>query len=1194
MAIVCPSCGFRNPEGARFCSGCGSALSQPCPSCGVGVALDAAFCPHCETRLSFGAEFAERKTVTVLFADLVGSTSVGERLDVETHQALLSAYFDAMRAEAESVGGTVEQFVGDAVLVVFGLPIAHEDDADRALEAARRMLERLGELNRGLFARHGLGLEARIGVNTGEVVAPPSGAALGALAGDTLNVAARLAGHAEPGGILVSEATARVARVWQFRPAGSVELKGRSMPVATLEVIGALGAVPRGGAPAQAPITGREHELATLTSLLGRVHADRRPHVVTVSGPAGIGKSRLTAEFAAAARRTDPTTRVLVGRCRPYGEGVAFGALAEILSSLASIGESDPAEDAAARVDTLVGELASPEAPAPEGVADVLAYAAGLAQPPALAGLPAPQVRAAIRDAWVWLLDRLAASGLLVMIIEDMHWADPAFIDVLEEFADRLTGPILMLCPARPAFFDDRASWGGGRQNFSSIVLNPLGPSDGRAVVDWYLGSEPTGMIGDRILERADGNPYFIEEIVRGLIDDGTVVRDGAVWRVAGNPEHLQIPQTVQAVIASRIDLLDVPDKRVLQAAAVIGRTFWTGAVAHLLGATGTEVQWILDRLETRGLVLADPDSVLSDEREYRFKHSLVREVAYHSLTRRDRSGLHRAVADWLRRGSDASRREMVALEAHHLAQAYDGLRGAVTDEAEADALRSRAILALLAASESARLRVALGQARYFASQARRFAASPLEASRAAEALGEAFFYAYQGDPAWRALQEAIDLRIDEETDEPDPDVARLCARALQLLVRWPGAMQTRPDEITVLRYLHLGMDHAAPRSEDAVRLLTLKGFWQHAFPRADDELRSHLISPEESLRSGEQAVIAARAMQRPDLESAAHDAVTGYYIPRGLYSAARPHTRRRLELIPELDDLWEIGDTYAMQGWVGYHLGDYREAAKWSDIGYNRTVSEAPSLALQCLRWRAKARFRMGDWDGVRRDVGIARSLLGEERDDPPSYLSPMFAAAALVHEYRGEQLAADSLLDMLRALYERRSFDDRDPLPLSQWAEFTAPILARRGLRADARRLLAQSRWRRRARLGLICESRLEVIATCRDWETGDHALDEARGVAAEGGLRSLAAAADAFEGLMLREGDELEAAMAMLAKAAGEFERIGAAWDAARTRLSLAQTFERAGFSDRAAAEARRCLPALERLGARREIDGARELI
>jgi len=617
----------------------------------------------------------------------------------------------------------------------------------------------------------------------------------------------------------------------------------------------------------------------------------------------------------------------------------------------------------------------------------------------------------------------------------------------------------------------------------------------------------------------------------------------------------------------------------------------FAGVVFNRIGGP-RHLAYILEALEGRDLVVAGTESVLSGEREYRFKHALVRDVAYNTLARRDRSELHRAVVDWLGAGAEESPREIIALEAHHLALAYDGLRGALGDDAEVDALRERAFRTLLEASASARQRVALGQARHFAREARRFAGSAVEASLAAEALGEAHFFAYQGDSAWRTLRDAIDLRLDE-AEGIDPEIARLCARALLIPVRWGGSMQTRPDEVTVLRYLYLGMDHAAPRSEDSVRLLILKGFWQHAFPRADEDRGSFLITPEESLRSGEQAVGAAVAMGRPDLGSAALDAVTGYYVAPGLYSAARPHTRRRLELIGQINDLWEVGDTFAMQGWVGFHLGEYREAERRSDEGYQLTVSQAPSLALQCLRWRAMARFRLGDWDGVRRDLALARDLLGEDREDPADYVSPMFAVAALVHEYRGEHVVAESVLDVLSGHYERRAIDDRDPLPLSQWAEFVAPILIRRGRKAHARRLLEQSQWRRRARAGLLAEAALEVAAEAGDWEAGPRLLEEARGCSAEGGLRALPAAADAFEGLMLRAQGDLGAAIEVLERAVSAFDRLEAAWDAARFRLALAETLDEAGFDDRAAAELERCLPVLEGLRARRELDAARDL-
>jgi len=348
-------------------------------------------------RLSFGHEFHERRTVTVLFADLVGSTSVGERLDVETHQALMTTYFDAMRAEAEAVGGTVEQFVGDAVLLLFGIPVAYEDAADRAVDAARRMLGRLESLNRGPFARHGLNLQIRIGINTGEVVIPATRTVpLGALAGDALNVAARLAGHAPPGGFLVSGSAARLVRNWRFQPVGAVELKGRRVPVEVFEVTGAARRPGRADGLAPAPITGRAHELSLLANARTRVEAEGRPHVVTIFGPAGIGKSRLTAEFAGGSGRGGSPARVLFGRCRPYGEGMSFGALAEILADLASVAETDDAAAAGERVGELVAGLAGDSAAA-EGTIDALVYAAGFGRPESLDGLPAAQVSAAIR-----------------------------------------------------------------------------------------------------------------------------------------------------------------------------------------------------------------------------------------------------------------------------------------------------------------------------------------------------------------------------------------------------------------------------------------------------------------------------------------------------------------------------------------------------------------------------------------------------------------------------------------------------------------------------------------------------------------------------------------------------------------------------------------------------------------------------
>jgi tetratricopeptide (TPR) repeat protein len=406
--------------------------------------------------------------------------------------------------------------------------------------------------------------------------------------------------------------------------------------------------------------------------------------------------------------------------------------------------------------------------------------------------------------------------------------------------------------------------------------------------------------------------------------------------------------------------------------------------------------------------------------------------------------------------------------------------------------------------------------------------------------------------------------------------------------------MQQVPEEVTALRYLYLGMDHAPAHSEEAVRLLLLKGFWQHAFPRRDDEPPDYLVTPEESLRSAEQAVNDAVAMGRPDLESAALDAVTAYYIPRGLYSAAWPATRRRLGLIGDLHDLWEIGDSYAMQGWLGYNTGAYREAFERCDEGFGRTVAEAPSLALHCLKWRSLARFRLGDWRGVRRDLGIVRDLLGEHREDPPHFVSSAFAVAALVHEYRGEHVAADAVLDVLSSAYRRKREGDRDALPLGEWAEFVAPLLARRGRFKEARRLLAGTTYRRRGRLGLLFEARLEVAAEGEEWDLAASLADEARAIAAEGGLQSLPIAADMLEGRAAHATGEFGEALDLLSRAVAGFDTLEARWDAARARLALAVVLVDAGFPDRAVAELRPAVPVLEDLGARRELDAAREII
>jgi class 3 adenylate cyclase len=418
--------------------------------------------------------------VTMLFADVAGSTELGERLDAERLQEVLGTYFAAMREEIEAEGGTVEKFIGDAIMAAFGVPVAHEDDPARALRAALRMRRRLPEVNEELSSRFGVSLEIRIGLNTGEVLAatdPRPGDPM--VTGDAVNVAARLEQTAEPGEVVVAERTARAARTFRFRELGERDLRGKQHPVPAVLLESEVGTGAERGIPGlHAPMVGRDQELALLSTLYDRVVTESRPALVTIYGEPGVGKSRLTQEFvmglAGGADGIAPT--VVRGRCLPYGDGVTYWPLAEILKSLAGVRDSDPPETTLERIRAFGAEqLTDAFAANPRKATAALAYTVGVKDPEFPFTNAGPrEVRAKIHGAWRSLFSSLAERSPVVAIIEDIHWGDPALLDLLDELAERVVGAVLIVCPARPQLIERRPGWGGGRRNVSSVALEPL------------------------------------------------------------------------------------------------------------------------------------------------------------------------------------------------------------------------------------------------------------------------------------------------------------------------------------------------------------------------------------------------------------------------------------------------------------------------------------------------------------------------------------------------------------------------------------------------------------------------------------------------------------------------------------------------------------------------------------------------
>jgi class 3 adenylate cyclase/tetratricopeptide (TPR) repeat protein len=598
--------------------------------------------------MAASAESLVRKTVTVLFCDVVGSTSLGERIDPETTRRVMMRYFDEARAVLERHGGRVEKFIGDAVVAVFGVPVLHEDDALRAVRAADELRGVLGRLNEELAAQWGVQLEWRIGVNTGEaVVGDPAGTQTIA-SGDTVNVAARLQHAAQPGEILLGRETYRLVedRV-RAGPLTTFSLRGKAEDVKTWRLDEVRAGAERVFRRLASPLVGREEEQRALHDIYRNVLEEESCRLVTIFGVAGIGKTRFAQEVAA---RLFGAT-VAFGRCLPYGDGITFWPLIEIVRALGDWTAENPVDDARRRIAALL-----PENDESALVVDRVAGALGLTE-----GTRAEEAFWALRR----LFEAVGRERPLVLVLEDVHWAEPTLLDFVEYLVGWSRGaPILILCLARPELLESRGSWPG-----TYINLEPLEAEEVHVLLANVLGSGGLdSSVEHRITAAADGNPLFLEELVRMLKDDGVLAQVDGKWVVAGGLEGLSIPPSINALLAARLDHLDPGERTVLQCAAVIGKQFWWSAVTELAPFPMRErVGTHLHALVRKRLIVPAETATFAGEDSFHFGHILVRDAAYATLPKAQRAQLHEQFARWLEHRT----LEQPEIIGHHLAQAY-------------------------------------------------------------------------------------------------------------------------------------------------------------------------------------------------------------------------------------------------------------------------------------------------------------------------------------------------------------------------------------------------------------------------------------------------------------------------------------------------------------------------------------------
>ncbi len=976
-------------------------MEAGCPRCGADIPVRARFCPACGLGIDQADRRDERKLVTIVFADLVGSTDLAETRDAEQVALILGRYAAVMAEALEAWGGSVEKYIGDAVVGAFGVPTVHEDDAVRAVHAAAEMLRRLVDLNAELVRDHGVRLAIRAGINTGDVLAATAGRLdQRFLAGDAVNVAARLEQAAGAGEVLVAERTVEsTLGVFDYDTSIELEVKGRRSAVRARRLMRARPEA-LAGDDRQVPMRGRQVELERVEKLLVTAAQSSGLRQALIFGPAGIGKSRLVAEAVTAGRTRFPGLRVLRGRCRSSGSGITLWALGEIVRGAIGTTLDDPPDISARRLAEVVRELWPSGGPdhlrAAEDTLFALAVSAGIRLPDnPLARMRPIVVADALREAWPRFLTAYARTGPTIFVVEDLHWADPTLLTVLEAIGRRAEGPLLLLATARPEFIQEGRVIKVHEGRGVTIVLGPLDRADERRIVaDMLRWEELPGTLESSLLDRAEGNPFFLQQLVDGLVDEGTLVHAPEGWRLTRDAGAVRLPDTVQGVLGARIDHLPAPQKLVLQEAAIVGRTFWPSAVGQSVDSVSSP----LEGLVATGLVVARATSSLNGEVEFGFKHALVRDVAYLGIPLARRARSHARVAIWLESRMAADDGSTVELVAHHyrLALLGDGADLAwVRDPEMRDDVRGRAFRSLLAAGASARQRYATDRALELHEAARALAIHQRELAEVLEELGDDHGWSYHGEPAVDAWRLALDAWRDLGDDEA---VARVCVKAARHLAIYWGGFATRPSGEAIDSLVDQGLAHGR---EPSIRawLLALRALASSAYaalgtadPRSlPDRMRAAAEAARIATTAGDGdlEVLASRSLcgmfllaERPDRALARADGILA------MSDRIVARRDRLLNVSLALCQVMDIGGDLerALRLARDVHAGSVRESA--------HERMHATYFVLACL-------YRLGRWEDALPFASEHLAAFGEETVDmdcPFTRSGP--AVAAIVFE--------------------------------------------------------------------------------------------------------------------------------------------------------------------------------------------------
>jgi class 3 adenylate cyclase/tetratricopeptide (TPR) repeat protein len=1103
--IACAQCGFENAAGRKFCGSCGSSLALLCATCGAANEPGMRFCGECGSALAGEAaqvtatapeQASERRLVSVLFADLVGFTPLSEARDPEEVRELLSRYFDTCRRLIGIYGGTVEKFIGDAVMAVWGTPTAQEDDAERAVRTALDLVAAVAALGEEVGADE---LRLRAGVLTGEAAVNLAAEGEGMVAGDLVNTAARVQAAAEPGTVLVGDATRRAtAAAIAYEPAGEHDLKGKAEPLPLFRAL-RITAV-RGGARTSSelepPFVGRARELRLVKEHFHGAAEERKAHLVSVVGIAGIGKSRLAWEFEKYLDGVADNVLWHRGRCLAYGDGVAYWALAEMVRMRALIAEEDAPEEAVSKLRTMLEERVG-DAEERAWLEPRLAHLLGLAE-------QASGDRQDLFSAWRLFFERLAEQSPVVLVFEDLQWADAALLDFVEHLLEwSHSHPLFVLALARPELAERRPGFGAAGRNATTLSLEPLSPDAMDELLEGFAPGLPHDLRA-RILERAEGVPLYAVETVRMLLDRGLLEREGDVYRPTGPIESLEVPETLHALVAARLDGLAPEERRLLQDAAVLGKCFTKASLAAPSGLGEPELEPLLGSLVRKEVLSVQADPRSPERGQYAFLQDLLKQIAYETLARGDRKAKHLAAAEYLEQAAGQAEQEAVEVVAAHYLDAYE----AAPDADDAPAIRMKAAERLAVAGDRAASLAATEEAQRYFEKAAGLAEEPVWQAELLERAGLAaqlggrypealvlydravelfrgegelqrvahvtaalgFTMWFSGDIAGGAerMEEAFAALAD---DEPGPELARL-AEALGRLRAFLGEAEVASERVE--RALEIAEALALP--DVLVDAFNTKGLLLDHLGRHEEALAllRHAIELGREHDPGEPF---SRALHNLSYQLHAHDRFAeSVEIQLELLERSRrqgdavaeqrtlghlAYSRWALGDWRELEEIVErlvLPDTHVVEERMRFGV---RVALARNDVAAARAELDAAAE----LGTSGEVQMQLG-YFGVAAEVLRAEGRPGEALDAArraielyPMPLHPFYKGAWLEGCEAAFDLGDLEQVDEFLGLFDRMTPSDRTPWLSAQQARFRGRLFALRGDRDGAAELLARA---------------------------------------------------------------------------------------------------------------------------------------